>query len=92
MEKKTQPRTLVPGSTFAGTFEPTGDGMTYQLIGGATKADALLMVAAPELLEVCEMLSRLAPSNEGIGGHAPIGAFFAAAHKARAAILKVNGR
>jgi hypothetical protein len=56
------------------------------------QANARLIAAAPELLEACKMLSSLAPSNEGIGGHAPIGAFFIAAQKARAAIAKAEGR
>lgn len=38
------------------------------------------------MVEVCLTLSSLAPSAEGLGGHAPIGAFFIAAERARAAL------
>jgi hypothetical protein len=54
--------------------------------------DARLIAAAPELLEVLKKLSRLAPSNEGLGGRAPLDAFLMLAHEARAAIAKAEGK
>lgn len=37
--------------TFRGMFEPTGDKMTYQIIGGAIEIGARLIATAPELLQ-----------------------------------------
>lgn len=55
-------RLLLPGMTFSGTFEPDGKGF-YRIIGGVTKADGVLMVAAPELLTVARQLKRYAWAN-----------------------------
>jgi hypothetical protein len=38
--------TLTSGLTFRGTFEPTGDKMTYRFIGGVTKADGEFIIRA----------------------------------------------
>jgi hypothetical protein len=37
--------------TFHGMFEPTKDKMTYQVINGVIKQDAVLMAAAPDMLK-----------------------------------------
>lgn len=37
--------------TFEGMFQSRGDKMTYEIIGGAIKHDAVLMSMAPELLK-----------------------------------------
>ena len=50
-EQEGRRMSYTPGPwTFRGMFEPTGDKITYQVIGGVIKADAVLMSAAPELL------------------------------------------
>lgn len=54
-------------------------------------ANARLIAAAPELLRVAQLLASLCPDSEGMGGHAPIGAFLEAGRQARAAIAKANG-
>lgn len=46
---------------------------------------------APELYDVCRLLSSLAPSAEGLGGRAPIGAFLALAETARALLARIEG-
>lgn len=45
---------------------------------------------AYQLLEVCRSLSRLAPSNEGLGGHAPLEAFFEIAQRARPIVHRAD--
>ena len=57
-----------------------------------TEANARLIAAAPELLEALREFVSLMPSAEGLGGHAPIGAFQIVADLARAAIAKAEGR
>ena len=54
-------------------------------------ANARLIAAAPELLEALQSFVSLCPSPEGLGGHAPIGAFFVIAEKARTAISRATG-
>lgn len=44
--------------TFSGMFQSRGDKMTYEIIYGAIKQDAVLMAAAPEMLEVLKKLSK----------------------------------
>ena len=56
------------------------------------QANARLIAAAPELLEALREFVSLMPSAEGLGGHAPIGAFQIVADLARAAIAKAEGR
>lgn len=46
--------------------------------------------AVPELLAILKTLSALVPSDEGLGGRAPIGAFYLIADRARAAIAKAT--
>lgn len=41
-----------------------------------------------EMLAVLEKLSRLCPSAEGLGGHAPLSAFYQVAWEARRLITK----
>lgn len=53
-------------------------------------ANAALMAAAPDMLAALESFVALLPSSEGLGGHAPIGAFIVMGHKARAAITKAK--
>jgi len=55
-------------------------------------ANTALILAAPEMLEILKRLSSMCPSNEGLGGHAPIEAFFIIGNRARAAIAKAEGR
>ena len=59
---------------------------------GEIDANARLIAAAPELLEALREFVSLMPSAEGLGGHAPIGAFQIVADLARAAIAKAEGR
>lgn len=47
--------------TFKEMFQSRGDKMTYEIIGGAIKQDAILMSMAPEMLE---MLYTVIPSVE----------------------------
>jgi hypothetical protein len=56
------------------------------------QANARLIAAAPELLEALRRFLTLLPSEEGLGGYAPIGAFVIAGDYARAAIAKSEGR
>lgn len=60
-------------------------------VGEAREADAVLFAAAPELLAAMKAFVALCPSTEGMGGHAPIGAFVVIAGQARAAIAKATG-
>ena len=58
MEGLKMKQTILKGMTFRGTFDPTGDKLTYQIIGGVTKADGEFIVKAvnchAELLEACK--------------------------------------
>jgi len=54
------------------------------------QANARLIATAPDLLAALEAFVSLCPSPEGMGGHAPIGAFFVIAGQARAAIAKAT--
>ncbi len=58
----------------------------YEIATVRRSDHARLIAAAPALLEALEGFLRLLPSEEGLGGHAPIVAFTTHAHKARAAI------
>jgi hypothetical protein len=61
---------------------------------GTAKGFAELFVSAPEtkaqrdaLLEIVTKLIRFCPSSEGLGGHAPIGAFMELGQEARAMVV-----
>lgn len=56
----------------------------------ASRRNANLIASAPELLALAHKLSSLAPSNEGLGGHAPLSAFLAIAQEARSIIAKAT--
>ena len=79
--------TAVPGLTFRGTFEPDGTG-TYRLISGATKADAILFAAAPELLAACKAALPAMSAHAATGCDCPDSE---AARLLRAAIAKAEG-
>jgi hypothetical protein len=51
-----------------------------------------LLAAAPDMLEALKQIARLSPSSEGMGGHAPIGAFILACDNARKVIAKAEGK
>jgi hypothetical protein len=72
----------------------SGPSDEYTLRMGAQAALMLLWrqaQAAPDLLEALVRFVRLCPSAEGLGGHAPMGAFTISADYARAAIAKATG-
>ena len=49
---------------------------------------AEVIAQVPEMLEILKKLSRLCPSAEGLGGHAPLSAFHQVAWEARRLITK----
>ena len=59
-------------------------------VGEAIEENARLFAAAPDLLAALRAFVSLCPSPEGMGGHAPIGAFFVIAGQARLAIDKAT--
>jgi hypothetical protein len=61
-------------------------------VRGANWIDnARVLAASPDMLAALKSFVALCPSPEGLGGHAPIGAFITISHKARAAIAKAEG-
>ena len=58
------------------------------------KADAQFIITAcnahEELVSIVEKLSRLTPSSEGLGGHAPLSAFIQLASDARKALATIE--
>lgn len=54
------------------------------------RANSALIAAAPALYAIARRLVALCPSDEGLGGHAPIGAFLNLGHSARAALDLVS--
>jgi hypothetical protein len=70
--------------------------MTYTIEQVVTLAEtvgpalAITAADAQELLDITKKLSQMCPSNEGLGGHAPLSAFFALAEDARSAIDRIN--
>lgn len=53
-------------------------------------ADGRLIAASPEILAAVNSLLALCPSEEGLGGHAPVGALLSAASNIRAVLKKHN--
>ncbi len=49
---------------------------------------AEVIAQVPEMLEILKKLSRLCPSAEGLGGHAPLSAFYQVAWEARRLITQ----
>lgn len=91
----TNTRVLSPGPLWWAVYGATRllcmEEASAWLTEAEQEANARLIAAAPELLEIATRLSRLCPSNEGLGGHAPIGAFIQLGEAARAAIAKAKG-
>lgn len=50
------------------------------------------VAALPDLLAIFKRLVRLCPSKEGLGGHAPLSAFYQIAWEAKRVVDKAEGR
>ena len=67
-----------------------GKGSPFTIPADQALANAAAISAVPEMLAALQSFVALCPSDEGLGGHAPIGAFFVVANQARAAIKKAT--
>lgn len=77
---------------------PNRDGVTEILVYPSkasdhleAQANARLIAASPKLLAALQRFVSLCPNAEGLGGHAPTGAFTIAADFAREAIAEAMG-
>lgn len=68
-------------------------GLVFHHAGRSKARSIVRAVNAHEaLLEIAKKLIGLLPSNEGLGGHAPMQAFIALADRAKKAIVLAEGR
>lgn len=63
---------------------------TWFVAANVQEANARLIAAAPDLLAALRSISAMLPSDEGLGGHAPMTAFIAMSSRIRAAIAKAT--